>query len=432
MKRLVLLGTLLVGTIAWAGTIQISPSPVPLKGAFQVEVMGIQAENGDAVVVNVNTGELLRVPLKPEGGKLVSEEIYALRDCDSPPEEAKYVLHVAVGQVIAAATGLEDGLSATSSVAPPQGPAALSLYSWSGERNTWCPQKAEDPLSPGKLLIQVDDPSGDVSCGEESVPVVISVGGEELQLDLRETGPAAGRFTAEVVLVVEPKATNLVVKVVHQGSELLSTEFVPGITLKVTYGTLVLEHSLAQLEAGLSLEPGAREDVGCPVRILVTGAEPDEVVWYVAGMQQPERGRELRLIRGEPTYPEMVPIVALIRQGTVWGKAETWVSFVPPTEISFVDAETEETISGSCPCGRTLKVKLTCAYDDPMPRVWVGVLGPNCSSRALSLVRQADGEYLSEAFSTDELSACAGDVLWAQYKDPTCLEDVAYVLLILR
>ena len=432
MKKLAFLMVLLIGIPAWAGTIQITPSPVPLRGAFTVQLMGLQAESGDVVVVNVNTGELVRVPLRSEGGKLVSEEIYALRDCDPVPEGAKYVLHVAVGHVIAAATELEDGLSTTALVAVPSGQPSLSLYTWDATQGGWCSRKAGTTLSPGRLRIQVDDLTKDVSCEEESVPVSLALAGESTQLDLREEALAGGCFVAEVELVLEPDGMDLAVKLMHRESELLRADFSEDASLTVTYGTLVLKYPLASLAAGLTLYPGHHEDVGCPVQVSVTGATPDEVIWYVDGMEQPERGGQIGLVRTQPTYPQEIPVVALVRQGALWTKAQTAVVFVPPTQISFLDAETGESVSGASVCGRKLRVRLACAYDDPTPRVWIGILGQNCSARELPVSPQGDGIYLSEEFSPDEFSACAGDVLWAQYKDPSCPEDVAYVLLVLR
>lgn len=432
MKRLALLVILLMGFSAWAGTIQISPSPVPLKGTFQVCLMGLQAEDGDAVVVNVNTGELVRVPLVPQGGRLVSEEIYALRDCDTVPEGAEYVLHVAVGQVIAAATELDDGLSATALVTAPAGRPEISLEVWDAGRDAWCPRPGGSELSPGRILIAVSDPSKDVTCDRESVSLVITLGSSQVDLDLREDGPASGTFSAELTLSMEPQDADILVKLSHQGSDLLSTPARPELPLKVVYGDSSQEFRISPLDVALSLEPGPREDTGCPIRVSVQSPTPDEVRWLVDGVLQPEGGPELRAVRSQPTYPDSFPVVALVRKGNMWGKAEIPISFVPRTSISFVDAQTGEEIAGTAACGRSLKVKLEYVLDDGAPQVWVGILGPNCSARELALTSQGEGTFLSEAFSTEDLSACAGDVLWAQYSDPTCTEDVAYALLLLR
>ena len=432
MKRLLLLAMLALGVSTWAATIQFDPAPVPLKGTFRVRVAGIQAATGDVVVVNVNTGELVRVPLKPGDGRLVSEEIYALRDCDQIPPEAQYVLHVAVGDVLAAATELEDGLSTTALVAAPQGRPELSLRAWDGTRNMWCPRQGGHELSPGRLLVTVVDPVVDVGCERESVPLALALGDHGTQLDLREEGPAAGRFSAEMELVMEPLGTEVAVKLLHQGSELLSVTARAGLALVLTYGELVVSFPLASLEAALELEPGAMEDVGCQFLIKVAGVEASEVRWFVDGIEQAERGPELRVVRSEPTYPDEIQVIALVRQGDLWDRVQTSVSFVPRTEISFVDAETGEPVSGWTVCTRPIAVKLTQVYDDPTPRVWFGLLGPGCSAQEISLTPQGEGDYLSQAIIPQELGACAGDVLWAQYKDPTCPEDVAYVLLVLR
>lgn len=432
MKRLLLLAVLALGVLAWAATIQFDPAPVPLKSAFQVRVVGIQAEAGDVVVVNVNTGELVRVPLKPVDGRLVSEEIYALRDCDQPPAGAQYVLHVAMGDVLAAATELEDGLSTTALVTAPQGRPELSLRAWDGTRNVWCPRQVGHELSPGRLLVTVADPVVDVSCDQESVPLALALGDHGTQLDLREEGPAAGRFSAEIELVMEPLGSDVAIKLLHQGSELLSVTARAGLKLVLTYSQLVVSFPLASLEAALELEPGAREDIGCQILIKVAEVEASEVRWFVEGIEQAERGPELRVVRSEPTYPDEIQVIALVRQGALWDKVQTSVSFVPRTEISFVDAETGEPVSGWTVCSRPMAVKLTQVYDDPAPRAWFGLLGPSCSAQEIPLIPQGEGEYLSQAILPEELGACAGDVLWAQYKDPTCPEDVAYVLLVLR
>ncbi len=432
MRRLLLLAVLALGVSTWAATIQFDPTPVPLKGTFRVRVSGIGAETGDVVVVNVDTGELVRVPLKPEGGRLVSEEIYALRDCDSIPEGARYVLHVAVGDVLAAATELEDGLSTTTLVTAPQGPPELSLRAWDAARNMWCPRQGGHELSPGRLLVTVVDPVADVGCDQESVPLALALGDHGTQLDLREEGPAAGRFSAEIELVMEPLGTEVAVKLLHQGSELLSVTARAGLELKLTYGELAVSYPLASLEASLELEPGGAEDVGCQILIRVAEIEASEVRWFLDGIEQAERGPELRVVRSEPTYPDAIQVIALVRQGALWDRVQTSVSFVPRTEISFVDAETGEPVSGWTVCSRPIVVKLAQVYDDPAPRVWFGLLGPGCSAREIPLTSQGEGEYLSQVILPEELGACAGDVLWAQYKDPTCPEDVAYVLLVLR
>ncbi|MCD5409008.1 hypothetical protein LR090_07330, partial [Candidatus Bipolaricaulota bacterium] len=193
-----------------------------------------------------------------------------------------------------------------------------------------------------------------------------------------------------------------------------------------------LRFPLAFLQPALELEPGAAEDVGCVILIKVAGVEANEVRWFVDGVEQPERGPELRVVRSEPTHPEAIGVIALVRQGRLWGKAQTSISFVPRTEISFVDAETGEPVSGWSSRGRPIAVRLDKAYDDPAPRVWIGLLGPDCSAQELPLTPLGEGEYLSQPILPEELGACPGDVLWAQYKDPTCPEDVAYVLLVLR
>ena len=432
MRRLLLLAVLALGVSAWAATIQFDPAPVPLKGTFRVRVAGIGAETGDVVAVNVDTGELVRVPLKPEGGRLVSEEIYALRDCDSIPEGARYVLHVAVGDVLAAATELEDGLSTTTLVTAPQGPPELSLRAWDAARNMWCPRQGGHELSPGRLLVTVVDPVADVDCDQESVPLALALGDHGTQLDLREEGPAAGRFSAEIELVMEPLGTEVAVKLLHQGSELLSVTARAGLELVLTYGELAVSYPLASLEAFLELEPGGAEDVGCQILIRVAEIEASEVRWFLDGIEQAERAPELRVVRSEPTYPDAIQVIALVRQGTLWDRVQTSVSFVPRTEISFVDAETGEPVSGRAVCSRPIVVKLAQVYDDPAPRVWFGLLGPGCSAQEIPLTSQGEGEYLSQVILPEELGACAGDVLWAQYKDPTCPEDVAYVLLVLR
>ena len=432
MKRLLLLAVLALGLSATAATIQIEPAPVPLKGTFQVRVAGIQAEEGDVVVVNVNTGELVRVPLKPVASRLVSEQIHALRDCDQPPEGAQYVLHVAVGDVIAAATELEDGLSTTAPVVAPQGAPELSLRAWDPTRRMWCPRQDGEELAPGKLLVTVVDPVADVTCDQESVPLSLALGEDCAQLDLREEGPATGRFSAEIELLMEPVGTEVAVKLVHQGSEFLSVTARAGLELKIIHGGLALRFPLAFLQPALELEPGAAEDVGCPILIKVAGVEANEVRWFVEGVEQPERGPELRVVRSEPTHPDAIGVIALVRQGSLWGKVQTSISFVPRTEISFVDAETGEPVSGWSSRGRSIAVKLDKAYDDPAPRVWIGLLGPDCSAQELPLTPLGEGEYLSQPILPEELGACPGDVLWAQYKDPTCPEDVAYVLLVLR
>lgn len=433
MKRGTLFLILAVSLSGLAGTIQIIPSPTSLKGEFQVCVPGIQAEAGDVLVVNVRTGEQVRVPLADAGGRLVAGPIHVLRPCDRRPEEAKYVLHVEVGDVIAAATEVEGGLSTTTAVAPPQGEATLDLATWEESVSTWCSHTLGAELLPGRLRVTIEDPTKDLYCKEESINLKLKLGGSETRMDVRESGPATGRFIAELELAVEPSGADLVVRLIHEGSELLSVPLSEAAALNIAYGGLIQTFPVAGLETALGLDPGPREDAGCPIRVtVVVPGYPDEVLWFVDGGQLSEHGPELRVVRDEPSYPALLQVTALVRVGSLWGKTSATLSFVPKTQIAIVQAETGEPIQGAAECGTVLRAKLSFAYDDEAPQVWVGLLGPACSVPRFGLEPQGNGVYLSEPFRPEELGACSGDVLWAQYTDPTCPEDVAWVLLPLK
>lgn len=428
MRKAILLVVLAFSLPALAGKIQIDPSPIPLKGTFQVVVTGLQDATGDVLVVNVRTGEEIRVPLEAKGGRLLAGPIYALRDCDDAAGKA-HVIRVQVGDVIVAATELEKGLSVTAVVEVIGGEPALTVERWDEGQALWCPSP---PLEPGKIRIVVEDPGKDVLCEPESVQVTIRLGGEEKDLDAREKGATSGRFVSELELSIERDGPALKAVLAHKGSEFLSTPLAEDMALTVIYGDLAYSVSLPSLAVGLE-STEIVEDTGCPVKLaLAEPTDPDEVIWYVDEAERTERGPEIKLIRTEPTYPDGLSVVALVRKGTLWGKAEAKVVFVPHTEIEFVQAGSGKTAKAPCQCDMPLRVKLTSVYDDAAPRVWVGVLGPGCTAKELTLEPKGNGVFVSEPFRPEELSACAGDILWAQYKDPTCLEDVAYTLLRLR
>lgn len=422
-----------IGVLGWPGTLHIDPDQVPLRGSFVVVVTGVEAEAGEVLVVNVRTGEQVRVPLSQQGGRLVSEEIYALRECDPAPQEAQHLLRVLPGDVIAAATELEEGLAATAVVLAPAGAGELSLDSWDEERALWCPRAPGAPLPAGRFKVTVTDPSQDLTCEAETALLQLRLGERETGIDLRETGPASGAFAGEFVLQITPQDSLLLAKVLHEGTELISATWEKGLALVISYREVSQSFPLTTLQVSLELTPGPREDVGCPVRFEITSPEPvEEVQWFVDGVKQPEGGTELLLIRSEPTYPESLSVVALVQAAGQWGRIETSVTLVPRTQIAIVESETGQEVTAPCDCGTPLQVKLTQVLDDQHPRVWIGLLGPGCTARELTLTQEGEGVYLSEPFVPQELGACLGDVLWAQYKDPSCWEDVAYVLLPLR
>jgi hypothetical protein len=417
----------------WAGSLHIEPAEVSLGGSFLVVVAGVEAEAGEVLVVNVRTGEQVRLPLHPEEGQLVTGHVYVVRECDPVPPEAEYLLRVLPGDVIAAATELEEGLAATALVLPPTGAPELSLATWDEGRAAWCPREAGAQLPAGRFKITVTDPNRDLACEPETALVLLRLGERETRVDLRETGPASGQFTGEFVLEIAPQESTLQAKVLHEGTELFSTTLEKGLALEVSYQEITYTFPLLSVQISLELTPGAREDVGCPVRLAVISPEAvDQVQWFVDGLRQPEGGAELLLVRSEPTYPEPVTVVALVQAAGQWGQTEAAITLVPRTEIAFVDSETGQEVAAPCECTTSLRVKLTQALDDEHPRVWIGILGPGCTARELALIREGEGVYLSEPFVPQDLGACLGDVLWAQYKDPSCWEDVAYVLLPLR
>ena len=429
MRKAILLVMLAFSLPALAGKIQIDPSPIPLKGTFQVVVAGLQdVQTGNVLVVNVRTGEGIRVPLEAKEGRLLAGPIYALRDCDDAAGK-EHVIRVQVGDVIVAATELEEGLSATAVITDPTGEPALTVERWDEGQALWCPSS---PLEPGKIRIVVEDPGKDVLCEPESVQVTIRLGGEEKDLDAREKGATSGQFVSELELSIERDGPALKAVLTHKGSEFLSAPLAEDMALTVVYEDLAYSVSLPSLAVRFE-STEVVEDTDCPVKLALSEpTDPDEVIWYVDGAERSERGPEIKLIRTEPTYPDSLSVIALVRKGALWGKAEAKVVFVPHTEIEFVQAGSGETAKAPWRCGTPLRVKLAGVYDDAAPRVWVGVLGPSCTVKELALEPKGNGVFVSEPFRPEELSACAGDILWAQYKDPTCLEDVAYTLLRLR
>ncbi len=429
MRLLSVVMALVLGTTAWAATIQISPSPIPLRGQFRVIVAGLEAQAGQAVVVNVKTGQLVKVPLEEKDGRLISAPIYALRGCEPVPQGAEYVLPVRLGDVVAAATDLDKGLSTTALVVSAGGEARLVVAAW-GQKD-WHELASGSQLPPGKLRVTVSDPSADETCDRETVPVTIGLGEKTTHLDLLESGPASGEFTAELSLAAAISGQELSIKLLRQGKELLCVPLGPDTALTVAYGELKASYPIAQLDVRLKVDPADKEDAGCPIEIGIAG-QADEVHWFVDGKEQPDTGPTTLVVQAAPTYPEPMTVVAIVRAGKLWGKGETEVTFVPHTEIAFLDADTGEPVTDPVRCGARLKIKLTGVLDDPHPHAWIGLLGAGCSAVELQLSNQGGGVFLSQEFATDSLAACAGDVLWAEYKDPTCPGDVAYTLLVLK
>ncbi|MGC9529886.1 MAG: hypothetical protein ACP5G2_04620 [Candidatus Bipolaricaulaceae bacterium] len=427
MRRAIWLFLLAAALPAFGGQIRFDPAPIPLKGTFNVEVMGIEAETGEVVVVNLRTEDLVRVPLRAEGDRLIGGPIQALRPCDQASEET-IAMQVAVGDFLVAATDLADELSVTARVTTP--PAA---------RPTLTLEDTDGALGPGKVLTEgsfrlaVEDAGQDVACAEEYVPVELRLGSSRLTVDAVEDGVASGRFLFAFTLQVNPVDDGLVAQVLHGGDAILESPLREGLALEISYRNLRQSFPLGMLkDAKLQAKP-AVEDVGCPIVVTLSAPQqPDQVLWFLGGDKQAERGTKLYVIRSEATYPEGLSVVALVRQGGLWGRAEVGVVFVPPTELSFVDPDTGDELEGPCVCASPIQVKVTGAYDDPAPQVWIGKLGPDCSAQELSLQAQDDGSYLSAAFRPEEFGACAGQVLWIQYKDPTCPTDATYRLLALQ
>ena len=393
-----------------------------LAGTFKVIVTEVAATSGQATLIVLRTGEVIQVDLRCEGARLESPPIHARRPCDPERDPS---LSVELGDTIVAATDLGGGLSTTALVGPREpGVPSLALERWDNVEMEWVP--AEE-MEPALFRFVLDDRSLDTTCERDSFALPVAIGEEELSLTLVEGAPTSGAFSVEFVVALEPREGALWLQLVTVDGDLLAE-------VPVEEGTSVVGRRGEEARhARLALLPVALEPaelaipVCCVGEIRVTTPEgADEVRWWVDGAA---RSGDLALPLCADA-PRSASVVAFVRQGLVWGRAEAAVTFVPRVRLSFVDAATGARPAEPWPCGLEIRIRAD-EVTGPAPVVMVGKLGPDPRVQELTLAQDATGAFVSAPLRPSDLGACSGDVLWAQFRDPRgCY--TAYTILPLR
>ncbi len=395
-----------------------------LTGTFQVVVTGVAEAAGEVTLVVLGTGQVLRVDLQREGDELRSGPIFVRRACD-PLGDPHLV--AAVGDTIVAATDLGGGLSATARVGPRargSDEPTLILERWDNVNMEWV---GAEEMSPALFRIVLHDLSLDTSCDRDEIELPVVLGGKEFLLPLTEGAPTSGSFAGEFVVTLEPRACYLwLLAATVEGGLLAEAPLPPGACLICRWEDAALRAPLPLLP--ITLAPSdPLLPVGCVGEVRLAQPErPDEVRWCVDGAER-VGGLSFALFADAP---RTVSVVALVRTGLLWDRAETVVTFVPQLKLSFVDAATGLRASEPWPCTQEVQIKAQDVTGDA-PVVVVGRLGPDPRSQEITLERAADGVFVSRPLRPADFGACAGDVLWAQYKHPSGCHTV-YILLALR
>lgn len=407
--------------------------PPSLAGTFHVVVRGVAETAGHTTLINLRTGETLTIELRSHDGALRTGPIYARRACDEPRAEA--MIMVQLGDTLVAATALGGGLSVTARVGPRErrpGEPTLSFQRWDDLAMEWVPAKE---VVPARYRIVLADAAADTTCERDSLPLPMEVGTKAFDLALSEDAATSGRFSGEFVMVVAPRACDLVIRVLSLDEKVLLEVPMSRIGVRMSEASLACRRGEATLRAPFPVLPVTLVPshlllpVGCVGGIRVV--EPDrvdEVRWCVEGAEQAVRGPMLTLYADAPRPAK---VVALVRQGLLWGRAEATVAFVPQVKLSLVDAETGFPVTEPWPCTQPVQIRAEHVVG-AAPVVLVGKLGPDPRTVEIALAATADkGVFLSRALRASDFAACAGDVLWVQLKDPRGCYS-AYVTLSLR
>jgi len=395
-----------------------------LTGTFRVVVEGVTDTSGQATLLVLRTGAVVQVALQRAGDQLESEAIHVRRPCD--PEGTPFI-SVQLGDTIVAATELGGGLSATAQVGPRKpgpGEPTLTLQRWDNLEMKWI---STEEAGPARFRIVLADASADTTCEADSVPLPVEVGAKTFDLTLVEDAAASGRFSGEFVTVVEPRNCDLLIRVLSLKGDLLLETPAPEACLACRRGEQTLRAPLSSFPVTL-VPSDLVLSVGCVGEVRVSGPGPvDEVRWCADGVEQAVRGPVLTLYADAPRSRR---IVALVRHGMRWGRAEAVVTFLPQAKLSFVAADSGLPVTEPWPCTQMLRVKAENVSGE-VQAVTIGKLGPDPRSQELTLEKVQDGVFLSRPIRPSDLGACAGDVLWAQYRDPRGCYTV-HVTLALR
>lgn len=414
----------LVAVPALGAEIAFEQSP-RLVGTFHVVVRGVAETAGQATLLNLRTGETLTIELRSHDGALRTAPIYARRACDEPRAEA--VIMVQLGDTVVAATGLGGGLAVAAPVGPrPANPGepTLSLERWDDLVMKWV---STEEAGPARYRIVLTDASADTTCEPDSIPLPVEVGAKTFDLALVEDAAASGRFVGEFVTVVEPRNCELLIRVLSLKGDLLLEAPAPEACLVCRRGDQALRAPLSSFPVTL-VPSDLVLSVGCVGEVRVSGPGPvDEVRWCVDGVEQAVRGPVLTLYADAPRSRR---VVAFVRHGMRWGRAEAAVTFLPQAKLSFVAADTGLPVTEPWPCTQLLRVKVENVSGEAQT-VTIGKLGADPRAQDLALEKVRDGVFLSRPIRPSDVGACAGDVLWVQYRDPRgCY--TAHVTLALR
>jgi hypothetical protein len=395
-----------------------------LAGTFRVVVTGVPETTGRATLLVLREGVLKaveEVTLTRKGDLLQSDDIHALRPCDPPGTPS---VSVQLGDTIAAVTGLGGGLSATARVGPRvrgEGDPRIVLQRWDekpGVPGKWSPT---DKVEPGVFQIVFTDASCDVTCERDPVPHKAEFAGEEFALPLSESARASGQFVAAFELIIEPKDHELWFRVMTVERVLLEEGPVPpGVYLEFGPEDMRRRAPLPSLEVQLPKDLAIPE--GCVGQLRVEAPErPDEVRWFV---EEVARGDEQTLSLRADTPPRTMKVVALVRKGPLWGRAETTVRFVPRMELSFVDAVTGVPATEPWPHTQSVRIRAE-NVTGAAPVVSVGKLGPDPRTKRITLEATTDpGVFVSRPLNPlADFDARMGGMLWVHFSDPPrCVE----------
>lgn len=379
-----------------------------LGGTFKVILTEVAEMGGQATLLVLRTGEVIRVDLRGVGGNLESPPIHVRRACDP---EGDLSLSVELGDTIVAATDLGGGLATTARVGPRDpGAPAFAFERWDNVDMRWVPA---EKVEPALFRFVLHDRSLDTTCGQDSFALSVAVREEEFSLSLVEEAPASGTFSGEFVVAFEPRDGALWLRVVTvDGDCLAEVPVVEGTAVVGWRGADTLQAQVAPLAVALESSPLALP-VGCVGEVRVAKPEgADEVRWWVDGLPR-DGGLALPLFADTP---RSASVVAVVRQGLLWGRAELEVAFVPRIRLSFVDDDTGAYLGELWPATRSIRIRAD-DVQGPAPVVMVGKLGSDPHLQELTLSEGADGAFVSPPLRPADFGACPGDVLWAQFRD---------------
>ncbi len=415
-----------------AAQIEIDPSPVPLDGMFRVVVSGDVGPDDSVTVLNLRTMEHVTLELSCAGDHWTTEPAQAVRTCVCESADAAARLDVELGDLLVAATDVDDGRSTTARVTYRErrpGEPALYLLRFDNAEKEFVSTGVEMPA--GLYALEIHDARKDISCDLDEIEGVHgALGGEELLIDLEEIDVASGRFMVMFQLDIYPVDQELQVVLSNvDGEAVVELPWADDLWFGADYEHRVVAAEVLPLAVSLS-DTTLSLPVECSHHVYVVEPdEADEYLWY-------EDGRLIStddaLVVGGFSPKEATEVVLLVRQGVHWGTASLTYHITPPPSIAFLDAATGERARAPWTSTRALQVHLEHACTEYPPVVRMGVLGED-RSITLDMVANEACTWISKAvIPCDALGARSGDVLWVQYRDPDCPAVHTYATLRLK